>query len=221
MELMTNSEAYNFIVSIISRLSTDGFNINIGNFNNITFQDLDKDVGHFWLADTKIYNISFNKKLLAKNKLNFLKCAVYHELAHAIQHNEAFDANIIKYDKSTDEIYSITDNRNLAKNTIFDIGCHTLLWTNIAKLMNSLYKLDPPVRAYLTDDYLNKFLEETIMQPLFKKKSLLIDKDISGYTIDDIEKAEEIIDSNTEVFSESQFKPDHSYRNIDLYKKEN
>ena len=32
---------------------------------------------------------------------------------------------------------------------------------------------------------------------------------------------EEIIDSNTEVFSESQFKPDHSYRNIDLYKKEN
>ena len=73
MELMTNSEAYNFIVSIISRLSTDGFNINIGNFNNITFQDLDKDIGHFWLADTKIYNISFNKKLLAKNKLNFLK----------------------------------------------------------------------------------------------------------------------------------------------------
>ena len=55
----------------------------------------------------------------------------------------------------------------------------------------------------------------------FKKKSLLIDKDISGYTIDDIEKAEEIIDSNTEIFSESQFKPDHSYRNIDLYKKEN
>lgn len=59
------------------------------------------------------------------------------------------------------------------------------------------------------------------MQPLFKKKSLLIDKDISGYTIDDIEKVEETIDSNTEVFSESQVKPDHSYRNIDLYKKEN
>ena len=55
----------------------------------------------------------------------------------------------------------------------------------------------------------------------FKKKSLLIDKGIGGYTIGDIEKAEEIIDSNTEVFSESQFKPDHSYRNIDLYKKEN
>lgn len=59
------------------------------------------------------------------------------------------------------------------------------------------------------------------MQLLFKKKSLLIDKDISRYTIDDIEKAEETLDSNIEAISESQSKPDHNYRDMDLYKEEN
>lgn len=222
------SEALGIIEDCVNQLKNNNFNIKLSDIDKIDFFDNNYELGECRVVGTKKYVLKLNKKLLYEHKIDYFKCVIYHELAHVIQYNEAYDYQIIAYDEVHDEVYSITSNKNLANNTIFDGDGHTQLWLTIAKEINHLLKLDPRIRAYVSKDYLDKFLEETIMKPLYRKSSLHIDREISGFTAadldDDLDNIAESSDSQERrdfdkirkyfIETDPNYVPDHSYRKL-------
>ena len=222
------SEALDTIEDCINQLKNNNFNIRLQDINKVDFFDNNYELGECQVVGTKKYVLKLNKKLLYKHKMDYFKCVIYHELAHVIQYNEAYDYHIIAYDEAHDEIYSITSNKNLANNTIFDGDGHTQLWLTIVKEINRLLKLDPRIRAYVSKDYLDKFLEETIMKPLYRKSSLHIDREISGFTVADLDDDSDDIGESSDSQEQLDFDklrkyftdtdpnyvPDHSYRKL-------
>ena len=74
---------------------------------------------------TEVYKLGINKRLLKDGKLNYLKCAIYHELAHIIQYNEAVSRGIIKYNALEDCIDILSENATVADDLVFDNFHHT------------------------------------------------------------------------------------------------
>lgn len=215
---MTELEAINFINNIIKTLNKDGFLISLNDIAKITFAETD-GAGGMTLAERRVYNLIFNNKLLQENKLPFLQCTIYHELAHVIQYNEAFDAKIIEFDEASNEIYSITINNELAINTIFGYSDHTLLWENIVKELNNRYNIRPPVVAYLSQADLQQFLEEFFMPNTLRKKAAHIDYTINGLTIDDMMRYN-VKQDNTESGQVNEgYIVKHAYRDLTKHNK--
>ncbi len=116
-----------------------------------------------------------------------MNCAIYHELIHAIQYNEAFSANIIRYNKVSDTIECITQNQELFYNVVYGFDDHTLFWYDMAKEISLKYNLMPKVTAYLSDEDLEKFLTEMFETKLIKK-NMHIDRTVGGLTLDEIDE---------------------------------
>lgn len=187
MNVVSSEYGISVFYNILAQLHTDGFNISRENINSVEFKDIAKDVGHFWLEDTKLYNFTFNSALLKPNKLRYLSCAIYHELIHAIQYNEAFLTNIIRYNKVADTIECITQNQDLFYNVVYGFDDHTLFWYDMAKKVNTKYNLIPKVTAYLSNEDLENFLMEMFEKKL-TKKNMHIDRTVGGLTLDEIDE---------------------------------
>lgn len=76
---------------------------------------------------TEVYRLGINKRLLKDGKLNYLKCVIYHELAHIIQYNEAVSRGIIKYNALEDCIDILSEDATVADDLVFDNFHHTAL----------------------------------------------------------------------------------------------
>lgn len=121
------SEALATIEECVDQLKNNNFNIKLSDIDKVNFFDSNYDLGECQVVGAKKYVLKLNNKLLYEHKIDYFKCAIYHELAHIIQYNEAFDYQIIAYDEAHNEVYSITSNKNLANSTIFEGDGHTLL----------------------------------------------------------------------------------------------
>lgn len=177
------------VTECVLKLKLFGCNIDLLDINICKFEALDRTIGCVKIKTKHSYNISFNEKLQQDSKLDFLLCAIYHELCHIIQFNEAFDNNIIDFNEKTQEFIYKTENVDLLVNTVFGNCYHTVLWIDTAKQINNLVQLKVPIKDYLSEKELNKFLEEFFMKIPKRIKAPIIIKDdiISGFTMDDIE----------------------------------
>ena len=187
--ILTDNELKRLVFEAIITLQNNNFNIQSTNLKDVYFSNLGEIVGKVDILDKNEYEIVLNRKLANDTKIDFLLCAIYHELCHIIQFNEAFDNDIIDFNKKAQSILNISINETLLKNTIFDFAFHSQLWEDIAKEINSKIKLTVPVKAFLSSVELNSFLEDFYMKnkPIFTAPATIIDYTISGLTINDIE----------------------------------
>lgn len=86
---LSNDYLNNFVKNAIKKLASKGFSINEHNVISCSFKPLGRAVGHFSILDKFKYKIVINDRLARLKKLDFLKTALYHELAHVMQYNEA------------------------------------------------------------------------------------------------------------------------------------
>lgn len=213
---MSENEYKELVYSLIDQLAIDGFNItrdNIGKFEFISGND---SCGYTLFMTPTSYILAINKKLLNSDKLNFLKCTIYHELAHIIQHNEAVKNNIIKYNQADDIIEIICDNVYFADNLVFDNGRHTKFWFDIIKNLNTRYNIVPKITAYLSTEELERFLEEFFMNEKTRPNTPHIDYTISGLTIDDMMKYNVKSEYKDTKINED-YVPQHEYRDLSKY----
>ena len=178
------------IADCIIKLKTLGCNIDLADLKTCNFEAMGKTLGYVKIKAKHSYVVCFNEKLSQDSKIDFLLCAIYHELCHVIQFNEAFDNDIVDFDETTGEFIYKTENADLLINTVFGNCYHTSLWADTAKQINKLIPLKIQVKDYLSDEEISRFLEEIMLMKIPKRiKAPIIIKDdvISGFTIDDIE----------------------------------
>ena len=122
---LSNDYLNAFAKNAVKKLSNNGFSINEHNVISCSFKPLSKDIGHFGVLDKFKYEIAISDRLARLKKLDFLKAALYHELAHVIQYNESFTAGFIVYNNGV--IKSAEGKKIQANNAIFANFGHTQL----------------------------------------------------------------------------------------------
>ena len=88
---MTEAYGKQLVFELVNNLIKNNFNIKKSNIGDIYIDFIEREgvCSYTVFMDTEVYKLGINKRLLKDGKLNYLKCAIYHELAHIIQYNEA------------------------------------------------------------------------------------------------------------------------------------
>lgn len=201
------------IADLVNNLISAGFNIELSNISIINLTESRDFCGSVIFVDENKYKLTINRKLLKENKLNYLKCVLYHELAHIIQYNEAVARGLIRYNKEGNYIDIICEDSDLVDSLVFDNFHHTNFWQEIVDKINSLYNPIPKVVAYLAPVDLDKFLEGFFMDKRKRPNDPVVDYTISGLTLDDMMKYD--------VKPEYRITMDDLYRDARNSKKEN
>lgn len=211
-------ELNQLVTEAINLLQKNNFNIKISDIVSTKFFDIGRTLGKLEIDGSHRYKLILNNKLARKKKLNFILCVIYHELCHAIQFNEAFDFNIIKYIVADKKVISNTPNKTLAINTIFGENYHTKLWDDIANDINAVVSSAIPIKAFVSDKELNTFLEaifmkETKIAAAFEMPAVVTDDIISGFTIETVEQYNlKNLEPKLQEHTATALKPKHNYR---------
>lgn len=180
-----------FAINCIKKLKQIGCNIVADDLTFIDYFSSDTELGLLTILGKHKYKISINSKLAKQEKQNLFLSTLYHELCHIIQFNEAFDNNIIDFNSETKEIICISQNENLLINIIFGIdgSYHSDYWLQLAKEINQLLEINPPIVAWLNKKDLELFLKETFMKIPNKLKTPLtiVDRIISDISIEELD----------------------------------
>jgi hypothetical protein len=184
-------ELKDFAINCIKKLRQIGCNIIVDDLTSIDYFFSDTELGLLTILGKHKYKISINGKLSKQEKQSLLLNTLYHELCHIIQFNEAFDNNIIDFNNKTKEIVCVSQNENLLINVIFGIdgSYHSDYWLQLAKEINQLLKINPPIVAWLNKKDLDLFLKETFVKISDKLKTplVIVDRIISDISIEELD----------------------------------
>lgn len=196
-------------------LNNYGFNIKPEDIIECLLFSSDEDIGFIRILGERKYQLNINQQLSKENKTDFRKSVIYHELAHIIQHNEAFDQNAITYSTEFKCAEALPGKEAIAYGAVFENNGHTAFWKDIVKEIQARISLKTPITAYADELTIEKMLEELFVR---EAKNYIdengyfvhVDYVIGGLTMKDIEKYSDKVPTRIEDLREALAKVDFS-----------
>ena len=197
------------------KLNSYGFNINHNDIVGCELLDSDDNIGYAEVLGAHKFQLHVNKQLCKEGKTEYQKTLLYHELAHIIQYNEAFDQKVIRRDELNGNTEPLPGKEQLAYNLVYDNLGHTAFWEDIVKDIGIHVQFAVPITAYASKVTIEKMLEELFVKEArtyINNKGNLVHEDyvIGGLTLADMIKYSDKVPVRTEDLREALAKIDFS-----------
>ena len=196
-------------------LNSFGFNVKSDDIVECKLFDDTRQIGYTEILGAHKFCLHINKKLCKENKTEFRKNVIYHELAHIIQYNEAFDQKVIKRNEQFGNTEPLPGKEALAHKVVYDNIGHTIFWRDLVKEIQARIQFALPIV-----DFANEFTIEKMLEELFVREAenyinedghfVHVDYVIGGLSLADIEKYSDKVPVRTEDLREALAKVDFS-----------
>lgn len=196
-------------------LNNYGFNIESNDIIACELFNDTRDIGYTEILGAHKFRLYINQKLTKENKTEFRKNVIYHELAHMIQYNEAFDQGIIKRNEQYGNTEPLPGKETIAYNAIYDNEGHTVYWKDLVKEIQARIQFAVPITSFASELTIEKMLEELFVREARNYINeeghfVHVDYVIGGLTLADMEKYSDKIPVRVEDLREALAKVDFS-----------
>ena len=212
---LTANDLLQLCRTFAKNLNGYGFNVDHNDIIGCELLDRNDTIGYAEVLGAHKFMLYVNKQLCKEGKTEYQKTLLYHELAHMIQYNEAFDQKVIIRDELDGHTEPLPGKATLAHNLVYDNLGHTPFWEDIVKDINMHVQFAVPITAYASKLTIEKMLEELFVKEArtyINSKGNLVHEDyvIGGLTLADMINYSDKIPVRTEDLREALAKVDFS-----------
>ena len=196
-------------------LNNYGFNLEPTDITECKLFSDTRQIGYTEILGAHKFCLYLNTKLCKENKTEFRKNVIYHELAHMIQYNEAFDQGVIMRNEPYGNTEPLPGKEVLANKVVYDNTGHTIFWKDLVKAIQARIQFAVPITDFASELTIEKMLEELFVREAENYVNengnfVHVDYVIGGLSLVDMEKYSDKVPVRIEDLREALDKVDFS-----------